>query len=478
MLKGIKNILFILTFCLCLPYTAALAQEITIIRGRITDSGTGEPLPYASVYFKGTGAGVLSDSSGYYSLKVNSPKDSLTVSYLGYTIQSKLVKKGIEQTINFKLVSEDAELEEVSVTPRENPAFAIMRKVIKNKDKNDKRSLTAYEYESYNRLEVGVDNLSDKLRQGKFMKNIMPLMDSISTVKGKDGKAVIPIYVSESISQFYHNKSPNNSKTVVEATKITGVGVDDGTTISQFLGTSFQEYNFYINWVNIINKDFVSPIADGWNGYYEYSLEDSMFLDNKWCYKIDIKPKRIQDLAFTGTIWIHDTTFALKKIKVSINEGANINFIEKIKILQELEPTVEGPWLPSKVDLEIDLIELRKNSPGMLLNSHTTFKSIKVNEPRPGSFFDKLLIVKEDATIKDQLVEDFWENRRHDSMTVNEKKVYALIDSIKDVPVVKTYIEILNILVNGYKRVGPVDIGPYLGVYTWKKQETKYYRCW
>jgi hypothetical protein len=40
-----------------------------------------------------------------------------------------------------------------------------------------------------------------------------------------------------------------------------------------------------------------------------------------------------------------------------------------------------------------------------------------------------------------------------------------MIDSLKDVPIVKTYVEILNIIFNGYKKVGPVDIGPYLGLY-------------
>jgi hypothetical protein len=470
MLKGINYIVCVLLFCL-IGFSYAVSAQETIVRGRITDLATGEPLPYASVYFKGTSAGVLSDTSGYYKIKVNSPKDSLTVSYLGYGEQSKLVSKGIDQTINFKLAGEESLIDEVSVVPRENPAFAIMRKVVKNKDKNDKRFLSAYEYENYNRMEVSVDNLSDKFRQGKLMQNIIPLMDSINAVKGKNGKSVIPIYISESISQTYHNKSPNKSKTVVEATKITGVGVDDGTTISQFLGSSFQEYNFYYNWVTIINKDFVSPISDGWKGYYEYTLEDSMFIGDKWCYRIDFTPKRVEDLAFTGTIWIQDTTFALKKIKVAIGKGANLNYIENIKIVQELEPTVAGPWIPSKVDLEIYIQGLRKASPGMLLNSHTTFKSVKVNEPRPGSFFDKLLVVKEDATMKDQLDKDFWDNRRHDSISVQEKKVYAMIDSIKDIPMVKTYIEILNILVNGYKRVGPVDIGPYLGVYAWNRIE-------
>lgn len=40
-----------------------------------------------------------------------------------------------------------------------------------------------------------------------------------------------------------------------------------------------------------------------------------------------------------------------------------------------------------------------------------------------------------------------------------------MIDSVRNLPTVKTYVEILNIVVNGYKKAGPVDIGPYVLAY-------------
>jgi hypothetical protein len=44
------------------------------------------------------------------------------------------------------------------------------------------------------------------------------------------------------------------------------------------IGSSFQEYNFYQNWLNILSKEFVSPIADGWRIYYDYDLTDSLYI--------------------------------------------------------------------------------------------------------------------------------------------------------------------------------------------------------
>ncbi|HEY8402374.1 MAG TPA: DUF5686 family protein, partial [Cytophagaceae bacterium] len=187
-----------------------------------------------------------------------------------------------------------------------------------------------------------------------------------------------------------------------------------------------------------------------------------MYMGGHWTYKIDVKPKQPQDLAFTGTIWIADTSFALKQIDVTVDRRANLNYIEKIKIQQELTPTDAGPWLPLKTRILIDIEEIGDTSPGMLAKFYTSNTDYVVNQPKPDKFFEELIVVDEEAQMKDQ---QYWEEKRHDPLTETEKAVYATIDSVRNIPLVKTYVEIVNIAVNGYKRVGKVDFGPYLMVY-------------
>ena len=57
------------------------------------------------------------------------------------------------------------------------------------------------------------------------------------------------------------------------------------------------------------------------------SIEDKMqvivaakrveVIDGLTCFKIQFRPKREQDLAFVGTMWISDSTFALKQIEAT-----------------------------------------------------------------------------------------------------------------------------------------------------------------
>ena len=246
-------------------------------------------------------------------------------------------------------------------------------------------------------------------------------------------------------------------------TKLTGVGVEDGSLTSQIIGSSFQQYNFYENWLKIANKDFISPIADSWKAFYDYQLEEgSEIIDGYDCYRISFKPKRPEDLAFTGTMWITDSTYAIKQIDVKIGKEANLNFIEKVKVQQELLPVEGGAWLPSKSRILLDVGEIRDDWAGMLAKFYVSNKNFIVNKPQQDSFYEERVVVQQDAQNSDAT---YWNTHRHDTLTETEKNVYQMIDTLRNLPVVKTYVEIADIAFNGYKKVGKIDIGPYIYLY-------------
>ena len=242
------------------------------MKGKITDANSGDPIPYVNVIFGGTTTGITSDFDGNYELKSSEPVDTIVVSYIGYRVRKKAISRGISQIVNIQLEEDVTTLQEIVFEAGENPAFEVLRNVVRNKKNNDKRKLTAYEYDTYTKIEIDVDNLSDKFRQRKMVKKITQVLDSIEVIAGEDGKPVLPLLITESVSKVYYRDNPSLKYEHILRSKVNGVGVEDGTTVTQLVGSSFQEYNFYQNWLNILAKDFVSPIADGWRLYYEYDL--------------------------------------------------------------------------------------------------------------------------------------------------------------------------------------------------------------
>lgn len=447
----------IFSFCLTLLAFTLQAQK-TVISGKVTEITSGSPVPFANIVITGTTKGTTTDFDGIYHLVYDGGIESLTVSYIGFKTKVKQLNGGGEQLVNFQLEEDILSLDDVIVYAGENPAFPIMRSVIDNKKRNDKRSLDAYQYEAYTKIEVDVNHITQKFRDRKFIKKITSVLDSIEQIAGDDGLPILPIFISEAVSNYFYKKDPRQTYENIRRTKVSGVGIEDGSLTSQVIGSTFQEYNFYQNWLNIFNKEFASPLANGWKSIYEYDLIDSLDVDGHYCYRLDFWPKRAQELAFRGTMWITKEGFALKRIDAQVEQSANLNFIEKLKVQQDNIQTVDGPWLPQKSRVLVDIGELNEKSAGLLAKFYVSLKDITVNNPKPDKFYEIPIVMEEDVRKKD---DSYWDDKRHEPLTPIELSVYRMIDTLKTIPVVKTYTDIIQTLGTGFFSVGKFDLGPY-----------------
>jgi hypothetical protein len=467
--KLIKSFLWII-----MPFLVFNLKAQYVIKGRVTDASNGDPIPFASVGLKGLPYGTNTNFEGQFELKAKSLSDSLFVSFVGYKRKIKKVARIPNQVIDFQIEPAQKALAEVIVYSGENPVNKVLRKLQANKLKNDRSKLSAYEYDSYSKIELDVDNISDKFREKKFMKEIETSIQKFQKIAGEDGKLVIPTYISEAISKFYFLSSPNRKREEILKTNIKGVGVQEGGFVSQLLGGNlFANYNFYQNFVPFFGKDFASPIGEGWKANYRYFMGDTLNVDGHICYQIDYEPKNPMDLLFSGQVWIDTTSFALVQIDASVGKEANLNFIDKIRISQELEQTSEGAWLPAKTRFLIDVEEITKNSAGMLLKILVSNKNFVVNKPHETAFYDLMSEVAEDHKEPNP---DFWKYARHESLNNQDYEAFALVDSVRNLPTVKTYVEIAELILSGYKKFNDIEVGPYISSIAFNKVEGARFR--
>jgi hypothetical protein len=446
--------------------SVSLAQYV--IKGKVTDIETGDPIPFASVILKGTKVGITTDFEGNYTISTSVKADSLQVSYVGYISQSKPVVYSQTILINFQLVPSTFNLSEFVFESGENPAFPIIRKAVEMKEKFDKRNLTAYESENYTKIELDLDEVEGAFKERNQVKKVIAVMDSIKQLTNDEGKKILPVFFSETYSKFYFRTDPLLKKEVIENSKLSGVGITDGTTVSQITGSAFQEYNFYRNWLTIVEKEFVSPIADGWKTFYDYDLMDSLMVGEDFCYMLKVYPLREQDLAFTGTIWIRKEDYALKQVDLTIPKSANLNFIERIKIQQELVATDAGPLLPSKTRVLIKISKITENTVGLLAKFYNSGQNFTVNNPKPPSFYFQAIQLKEDF---DKGTEEFWQSVRPEQLSDQEIVSRQMVDTLSRIPVIRFYSEGIKFLGTGFLPVGKVDLGPWTGLLNYNNVE-------
>ena len=95
-----------------LSTTSIMAQFS--VRGRVTDTGSKEPLVGANVLVKGTTNGTITDEEGHYQLDFDQKQVTLVVSYVGYQPQEVSISGEENLTQNFQLTAAPS-LEEVVI---------------------------------------------------------------------------------------------------------------------------------------------------------------------------------------------------------------------------------------------------------------------------------------------------------------------------------------------------------------------------
>ena len=461
----------VVMFVVCLP--ATLSAQVTKIMGTITDAITKEPLPFVNIIMKGTTVGTLTDFAGKYAIETKVPCDSICVSMMGYGSKTRKILRNQFQVADFMLSPTNLDLDEVVIRYKGNPAEAILKKIIKNKEKNRLQSFDSYQNHAYTKIEIDANNITDKMKNMKLMKPfgfVFSYMDT-STV---NGKAYLPVFITETKSDIYFRKSPWSKKEIITATRSSGL---EDLDFSQFLGSFSQEIDIYSNFILLFQKHFISPIADFGLDYYKYYLVDSLFMGSHWCHQIMFKPRHKQELAFSGRFWVTDTTFAIKKVELRIASDANVNFINDMMMQQEFEWTNNKFWMLTKDYVVADFNILTNTSKTLGFFGHRTaiYSDYSFDPPDNKKIFSlpANIVVQPDASGKG---ESFWEENRPEKLTAKELNVYKMTDTVKRVPLFHTYDDILYGIFTGYIKWGKFEVGPYYRLYSFNGVEGSRFR--
>jgi hypothetical protein len=333
--------------------------------------------------------------------------------------------------------------------------------VVANKPANNREKLEAYQYNAYNKIEFDLNNITKEFTEKKLFKPFSFIFDYVDS---SDAKPYLPIFMTESLSDVFYRQKPKTQREFIRGTKVSGV---ENESISQFMGDMYQNVNIYDNFLVIFGKNFISPIADGGKGYYDYYLTDSVWVGKYWCYQLEFKPKRVQELAFQGTMWINDTSYAVRRIEAGIAQGANLNFVQGFWVRQEYSEVDREVWMLTRDELVVDLNIIRDTGDpnehavqGFYGRRTATYKDFVINRPRPDEFYagvDQVVMAIDPLS----LGADYWDQNRHVPLTQKEADIYHMVDTMKTIPRFRTYVDIVNTVVTGYYVKGKVELGPY-----------------
>jgi hypothetical protein len=95
------------------------------ISGTVSDSSTHEMMIGAAVFDRSTGLGVITNNYGFYSLTLPSGSYNLQISYVGYTISSRLLELALDTNWNIQLQQAPVQMKAIIINSEDQSSKTL-----------------------------------------------------------------------------------------------------------------------------------------------------------------------------------------------------------------------------------------------------------------------------------------------------------------------------------------------------------------
>ncbi|MDO3644858.1 DUF5686 and carboxypeptidase regulatory-like domain-containing protein [Mucilaginibacter sp. L3T2-6] len=397
---------FTLPFILFIAASFSAFSQTVTISGKITDQQN-KPVPFASVYIKNTTKGTSANSEGEYTLQLTPGAYDIQYKAVGYRQQSHVVELNKNTTADIVLQMEAYQLNDVTVkSGGEDPAYAIIRKAIKNRKKH------LNEVDAYN-CEVYIKGLQKLLAAPKKFLGFD--VQKATREIGLDSNRRGIVYLSESESKFSFMR-PDKTHEELISSKVSG-----SNQAFSFNRASDIRVNFYENiqtWNGLSLRPLVSPIADNALFYYNYRYIGFTTENGETVNKIKVTPKRGYDACFQGYIYILEDSWRIYSLDLFITKKQNINFVDTLKLKEQFFPVNKEVWMPSSVRFDFTAGLLSFKVGGYFI---AVYKDYDINPKTSKKDFAEVLRITKGSNKKDSI---YWANERPVPLTDEEKTDY------------------------------------------------------
>ena len=328
----IKQIIFI-GFLLSINHPVIYCQQPDYIRGKVIDSKTSKPIPFATIHLKKAQFGVISNAEGDFRILNNSgfQSDSLIVSCIGFHRLSVAFNKlKLSETNNLRLVPNIYRLNEVKVTARKkrlSPEIIIAR-ALRNIKKNNPAE--PFSYVSYYR-----DYQKDSSNYLNLNEGIIQTLDKGFAYPSDSNKYRLLAFkknmdfLSMNITPYYDLPETDHSDESFKRIPHAIVGDQHGNEFFILLAhnaiRNFNKKSF--SYVDIFAQDF---IKNHW-----FSTPMGIYDGSTLLYKIDFTAKRrITEDNYQGSIFIQTDDYSIHKLEYN---GSYLDLEKKKKDIFNIE---------------------------------------------------------------------------------------------------------------------------------------------
>ncbi|TVR71016.1 MAG: hypothetical protein EA408_10160 [Marinilabiliales bacterium] len=262
---------------------APAKEEVVIVRGRVLDEETRDPLSFATVGIKGGSIGIISNSDGFFSLRVppGYADRDISVTHLGYRTRTLPVRVFSDNRVDILMKTEYISIPEVMI--RYFDPNGIVRSAISRIDHN------------YSNKPVYMLNFYREgvMRGSRFINY---------------SEAFFQVYKSP-----HHNRFEQDQVKLLQSRSISNIDRSDTLILKIRAGIkSSLELDFIKNVPDFLNPEFLYE--------YKFTRSDIVAFDGRMAYGVAFEQREhINEPLFKGVLYIDIESLAFLGAEFEVN---------------------------------------------------------------------------------------------------------------------------------------------------------------
>ena len=455
----------LLLFHIHIPPAAAQVH----LRGQVIDAETGKGIQGVTVALRPEGPATVTDSAGNYQISSRQNPSQIEFRTLGYLTLSQSIEPSMRQ-LDVRMEVDVTQLSDIVINQRgkyknrDNPAVALLRKVIEAKPRH---RLGRFAYEQINTYEKNMLALSEVpgfIQKNWVTKGYSFIFDNIDTTL-IPGYRLLPALLEETSAIQYGGTALPGTRTQVLARKMTELNPRfvDNTQLRSYLSFFQEELDLYSKDIKIAGKAFLSPIADSGPYFYRYFITDTLDNQGKRYAEVTFVPRNRKSYLFSGKMQIDLENYGILQAHLQVDQTANFNWVKRLDIDFNFRLSPVYGYLPEQAEFAM-LATLPRMKTGIYTARTLVYDRYKIQDNLPVDF-------KPPTNRPADTSDVYWETHRPLPLSPVERKTYINMDSLKNNRAFKRTLSWAAFISDGFISAGPIDVGPWEYAYSFNDLE-------
>lgn len=444
----------------------------SLIQGKIIDQDSQQPVAGATILAIGSKRATSADKLGNFRLSVAKDTGTLEIRALGF--QTRTVALPLVSTEGIiELQHASNAIEEVAIrhqskySNKNNKAVDLIDLVIAHKKQNRLSGKDSLQFDQYDKLKFGM--IDPGKGMGKGALGIDSLFSNVDTTS-VPGKQLLTIYQEESNARVYGQRNPAKFKKVIHTHQKTELDQRyiNNPNIQAFMNYIFQQIDVYDESIFLLNRQFLSPIADNGKLFYRYYITDTIFNDEGYFIRLNFEPRNQTDLLFSGDLEISmDGTYAVKRARLKIDQASNLNWVKEGELNFHYAKDENGVMLVDSTRTALVFGVGRGES--VFANRVSINENYRLDAEFPAGTF-------KGASVEVLSQAEDRELQRPIALTEVEKNTYRHVEELDHNRRFQTVLALGYLAAQGYYNMGIFELGPLEYLYSRNNVEGNRFR--